>query len=200
MKRILRVAWERLSLYLPVILMGVLALGTYWLVRSTPMDVPPAPDAPVSSEPDYFMRRFSVRTFDQQGKLKSEMLGDQARHLPDRDVMEIDGVRMRSFDASGVLTTASAQRAQAQGDGSMVQLWGDARVVQEAQAGRQRLAFKGEQLHADTRTHTVRSTQPVELSRGNDRFTADALEFDSRERVVQLSGRVRAELTPQTRR
>ena len=28
--------WERLSLYLPVLLMGLLALGTWWLVRNAP--------------------------------------------------------------------------------------------------------------------------------------------------------------------
>lgn len=196
MKRYLHLAWERLSLYLPVILMGVLALGTYWLVRSTPVVAPVAPEAPVRSDPDYVMRKFSVRTFDQGGKLKSEIMGDQARHLPDRDVMEVDGVRLRSFDASGALTTASAQRALAQGDGSTVQLWGDARVVQEAQAGRPRMAFKGEQLQADSRSHTVRSAEPVELVRGDDRFTADQLEFNNQERVLVLTGRVRAVLMP----
>lgn len=200
MIRLLRAAWERLSLYLPVILMGVLALATYWLVRNTPVDSSPAPEAPVRTDPDYFMRKFSIRTFDQGGKLRSEILGEQARHLPNRDQVEIDGVQMRSFDASGLLTTASAQRALAQGNGSMVQLWGNARVVQEAQAGRQRMAFRGEQLQADTQAQTLRATQPVELSRGSDRFTADGLEFDSRERVVLLSGRVRAELMPNPKR
>ena len=196
MNRLLHLAWERLSLYLPVILMGMLALGTYWLVRNTPEASPVVPEAPVSRDPDYVMRKFSVRTFDQGGKLKSEVLGDQARHFPDRNVMEIEGARMRSYDASGLLTTASAQRALAQGDGSTVQLWGDARVVQEAQAGRPRMAFQGEQLQADADKHMVRATSPVELSRGKDRFTADSLEFDTRERVLVLNGRVRAVLMP----
>lgn len=37
----LRLIWERASLYLPVLLMGVLALGTYLLVRNTPVFGPP---------------------------------------------------------------------------------------------------------------------------------------------------------------
>jgi lipopolysaccharide export system protein LptC len=32
----LRDAWERLSIYLPLVLMVLLALGTYWLVRNAP--------------------------------------------------------------------------------------------------------------------------------------------------------------------
>ena len=38
-------AWDRLSIYLPVMLMAVLALLTYWLVRNTPIFITP-PGAP----------------------------------------------------------------------------------------------------------------------------------------------------------
>jgi len=33
--------WERTAIYIPVLMMGVLALGTYWLVRNTPASLPP---------------------------------------------------------------------------------------------------------------------------------------------------------------
>ena len=49
---LLRTAWERLSFYLPIALMGVLALGTYWLVRSTPLPMLPEQVAPAKHEPD----------------------------------------------------------------------------------------------------------------------------------------------------
>src|SRR5450759_1534561 len=106
--KLLHLAWERLSLYLPVMLMGVLALGTYWLVRSTPLLLSPEQEAPVRHEPDYFMRKFSVKTFDGAGRVKSEVLGTDARHYPDTDTLEIDFVRIRSFSNEGRLTTASA--------------------------------------------------------------------------------------------
>ena len=35
--RIVGRAWDRMSLYVPVMLMGLLALGTYWLARNTPV-------------------------------------------------------------------------------------------------------------------------------------------------------------------
>ena len=60
--------------------MGVLALGTYWLVRSTPVFEAPAPDQPPRHEADYFMQKFSVKTFDASGRLKSEIFGTEARH------------------------------------------------------------------------------------------------------------------------
>lgn len=199
--QLLRGAWERLSLYLPVILMGILALGTYWLVRSTPLLLPPEPALPARHEADYFMRKFSVKTFDGAGRLKSEVQGHDARHYPDTDTLEIEQVRIRSFSEEGRLSTASAQKALTNGDASEVQLFGNAQVVREPMqnpAGRPqpRMEFRGEFLHAFMNTERVKSHKPVALTRGKDQFTADSMDFDNRSRVVQLTGRVRGTLVP----
>ena len=202
MIKLLRSVWESLSLYLPVILMGVLALGTYWLVRSTPLLMPTGQEVPVARhEPDYFMRKFSVKSFDTAGRLKSEVLGTYARHFPDTDTLEIDLVRIRSFNEEGRLTTATAKHAVTNAEASEVQLFGDARVVREPvvdKAGllQPRLEFRGEFLHAFMNTERVKSHLPVELIRGKDKFTADTMDFDNLERVMQLSGRVRGTLVP----
>jgi lipopolysaccharide export system protein LptC len=198
---LLRLAWDRLSLYLPVLLMAVLVSGTYWLVRSTPIFFTPEVKKEARHEPDYSMQNFAVRTFDASGRLKSEVFGEQARHYPDTDTLEIDKVRIRSFNDVGRLTTATANRALTNGDASEVQLFGDATVVREAvadEAGRQapRTVFRSEFLHAFMNTERVRTNKPVQLQRGNDRFTADALEYDNLDRVMRMSGHVRGTLVP----
>lgn len=181
--------------------MTVLALGTYWLVRSTPLLLPLEAELPARHEPDYFMRKFSVKTFDETGRLKSEVLGTDARHYPDSDTLEIELVRIRSFNEEGHLSTATASRALTNGDGSEVQLIGNAHVVREAavtKAGEKRpqIEFRGEYLHAFMDTERIESNKPVELVRGQDQFTADTMDFDNRERVIQLKGRVRGTLVP----
>ncbi len=201
MNRLVRLVWDRLSLYLPVVLMAVLAFGTYWLVRSTPALFAPEAKTQARHEPDYFMQNFAVRSFDANGRLKSEVFGEQARHYPDTDTLEIDKVRIRSFNDAGRLTTATANRALTNGDASEVQLFGDATVVREAVTdgkGQQvpRTVFRSEFLHAFMSTERVRTHKPVQLQRGNDQFTADTLEYDNLDRVVRMSGRVRGTLVP----
>lgn len=202
---LVRAGWDRLSVYLPIILMALMALGTYWLARNTPVLAPAETQRALAHDPDYFMRRFSVKTFDADGRLKSEVHGQEARHYPDTDTLEIDQPRIRAFNARGELTVATAQRALSNADGSEVQLFGDAVVTREASRNgqgvpRPPLEFRGEFIHAFLETERVKSHKPVELRRGNDRFVADSLEYDNLEQVLELRGRVRGVLVPDAQR
>ena len=203
--RLVRGAWERVSVYLPIILMGLMALGTYWLARNTPtLGTAEAQRAEVH-EPDNLMRRFSIKTFDPSGRLKSEVFGTEARHYPDTDTIEIDQPRIRSFNVRGELTTATARRAISNSDGTEVQLIGDAVVTREAVTAkdgqiRPRLQFRGEFLHAFLDSERVASHKPVELTRGENRFTADSLEYSNLDQVLDLRGRVHGTLIPESGR
>lgn len=193
--------WDRLSLYLPITLMGLLALGTYWLVESTPVRREAVTERVARHEPDYFMKNFSVRTFVESGRIKSEVYGAAARHYPDTETLEIDAVRIRSFDDRGRLTTATANRALTNRDGSEVQLFGRAQIVRDAQRGpagqnTPRIEFRGEFLHAYLKTDRVVSNRPVEIRRGKDVFLADTMDYDNVRQTMVMQGRVKGTLVP----
>jgi lipopolysaccharide export system protein LptC len=194
--------WDRLGAYLPIVLMAVLALASYWLVRLAPQIGGPELEPAPRHVPDYFMRDFSVRVFDVDGKLKSELLGKEGRHYPDTDTVEIDDVRVRSFSKDGRVTTARAVRGLSNADGSEVQLFGNAIVVREAFVTAQgqeqpRSEIRSEFLHLFADTEAIRTHLPVELLRGSgDRFTADRMDYDNLDRIMQLKGRVRGTIQP----
>ncbi|MBS0453063.1 MAG: LPS export ABC transporter periplasmic protein LptC [Proteobacteria bacterium] len=197
----LRVGFDRVTIYLPIILAAVLALGTYWLVRNAPRLMEPKPPAPVTHDPDYFMRGFVVKRFFPNGELRSELRGKEGRHFPDTDTMEIDEVRMRTISPEGLVTHATANRGLSNGDASEVQLFGNAIVVRDAArtpSGEEipRLEFRGDFLHAYTDTERVTSNKPVTLMRGDDRFTADSMDYDKISGVANLKGRVRGVIQP----
>ena len=196
-----RRAWDRISIYLPVILMGLLALGTYWLARSTPDLAPLAGTRAPLHEPDYFLRGFSVKTFDAHGRLTGEIRGSEARHYPDTDTTEIDQPRIRAFNEKGALTVATADKGISNADGSQVQLIGNAVVTRETPANGRNppppvLEIRGDFLHAFMDQEKVKSDKPVTLKRGNDVFQAENLEYDNLDRVLELRGRVRGVLQP----
>ena len=193
--------WDAATVYLPVVLMGLLSLGTWWLVRNAPMPQMPRAEVERRHEADYFMRDFSVKNFDAAGRLQSELQGSLARHYPDTDTIDIDAVRMRSQAPDGRVTHATANRALSNGDGTEVQLFGNAVVTREALVlpngqKQPKLEFRGEFLHAWTQTERVSSNQPVTLTRGKDRFTANSMDYDNLEQVLEMRGRVQGTIAP----
>ena len=192
---------DRATIYLPIILTAALALGTYWLVRNAPRLLEPTVKEAPTHEPDYFMRGFVIKNFLPSGDLRSELAGKEGRHYPDNDTLEVDQVRMRSVSPAGLVTHATADRGLSNGDGSEIQLFGNAVVVRDAAVGPNgrplpRLEFRGDFLHAFLDTERVTSNKPVTLTRGTDTFTANTLDYDNLSGVANLQGRVRGVLIP----
>jgi lipopolysaccharide export system protein LptC len=201
----LRLPWtsrviDTVSTYLPVLLMAVLALGTWWLVKNTPVLDNERQVAPPRHEPDYTMRQFTVQRFAAAGALRVQIEGDELRHYPDNDTLEIDNPRIRATGPDGRVTLATAKRALSNGDGSEVQLSGGARVVREAQGDDGALEFRGEFLHAFLATERVRSHLPVTVTQGATEIRADGMNYDNLSRVVEFKGRVRAVLSSANRK
>jgi len=198
----LRKTWDRLAVYLPIVLMGLMAMSTYWLVCNTTAMGAVEREAAPRHIPDYFLRDFSVRVFGANGKLKNEILGSEGRHYPDTDTLEIDRPRIRAFAPDGRMTLSQAERGIINADASEAQLFNKAQVVREALVTPQgvilpRTELRSDFLHVFADTESVRSHLPVEMLRGNgDRFTADGLVYDNLNRVLELKGRVRGTLAP----
>lgn len=191
---------EQLAAWLPALMMGLFALGTWWLVRSAPGLTSAPPSRALEGDPDYRMQDFSVRNFDAEGRMLSELLGKLGRHYPDSDTLEVDAPRMRLFDEHGRLSTGRAARGLASNDGMDIHLYGDAQLVRSAteasadQPARPRLAFRGPYLHIERQAERLSSDQPVELLRGPDRFTGQGLDYDHESGVALLHGRVHGTL------
>jgi lipopolysaccharide export system protein LptC len=181
--------------YLPLLLMLVLALGTWWLVKNTPgPDVPPEASLP-REEPDYTMDRFVVERFDKDGRLKLRLQGERLRHFAATDIIEVDEAQVRAVAEDGRVTLARSRRAVANGDGSEVQLIGDARVDSRGPRG-EPIQFRGEFLHAFLNTERVRSHLPVVVTSNGSEFHAAGMDYDHLTGQLQLQGKMRALLQP----
>lgn len=186
---------DALSSYLPLLLMALLALATWWLVKNSPRPEAARPVAAVSSEPDYTMSQFTVERFDATGRLKLRIEGAQLRHFPDTDRIEIEGAQIRAYAPDGRVTLATAKRALGNGDGSEIQLLGGAEVTAQDRSGVP-LVMKGEFLHAFLITERVKTHLPVSVRQGGSEFRAAGLEYDHAARRLDLKGPLRAVLAP----
>jgi lipopolysaccharide export system protein LptC len=185
--------------YLPLLLMVAIALGTWWLVKNTPVVPAAREEAAPRSDADYTMSGFSVERFGKDGRLLLRLEGRQMRHFPDTDRTEVDVVTVHAWAPDGRETVATARRALANGDASEVQLLGGAQVRSRTPAGTA-VEVDSEFLHLFTQTERVRTHLPVLVRVGDSELRAQGLEFDNLAQRLDLSGPMRGVFSTRTAR
>lgn len=188
---------QGLMSYLPLLLMALLAAGTWWLVRNTPEAPARGEAGPMRQTPDYSMSGFSVTRFGPDGQVVLRIDGDQLHHFPDTDRLEIQGVRIHAIGPDGRVTDATARRAVATGDASEVQLQGGAQVISQL-GGADRLEVRSEFLHAFVQFERLRTDRPVVVLRNGSTTHAGGLDYDHQQGRLVLNGPVRARFPPAT--
>jgi lipopolysaccharide export system protein LptC len=184
-----------LSSYLPLLLMTLLALATWWLVNQSPRPATPGDERPLSADPDYTMTQFALERFAADGRLKLRIEGTRLRHFPASDRIEIEGAQIRAFAPDGRVTLATAQRALGNGDGSEIQLLGGAEVTAEDAAGVP-LRMRGEFLHLYLVSERIQTHLPVQVQQGGTELRAAGMAYDHGTRRLDLKGPLRAVLSP----
>ncbi len=181
---------DALSAYLPLLLMALLAAGSWWLVKNAPGVFQPKPEGAPRSEPDYTMSGFVLERFEPGGRLKARLEGEQMRHFPDTDRIEIERLKLRAIAPDGRITLATAQRSLSNGDGSEVQLFGNARVETVDKNGAP-LVMTSEFLHLYTVSEKLRTHLPVLVQRGGTELRAGSLSYDHGQGRAEFGAPVR---------
>lgn len=192
-----QVVIDKMTLSLPLIVLGLLAMGSWWLVRSMPELLSATTTSTVRQEPDYTLENFSFRAFDATGRMTHELHGEQAKHYPASDELYIQNVRVVSISETGSRINAQAMQGIATGDGKQVTLIGEAQAIRPALGELPRLELHGERLLALVEEHQLLSSDPVKIIRDQDVFTGNSMNFNSDSGAYILQGRVRGVLAPQ---
>ena len=119
--------WDIALAYMPLFMLSLLLLLSIWLVRNAPTSPPPEAPQPLSHIPDYEFTRFTLRSYDINGKILSAMKGEKAQHFQDTLNTLVQSPDVWIFSDKR-LTTATAKQALTNEDGSQVQLMGSAMV------------------------------------------------------------------------
>jgi lipopolysaccharide export system protein LptC len=190
---------DMLSAYLPLLLMALLASGSWWLVKNSPQPLKSREGEPPRTEPDYSMSRFVLERFAPDGRLKLRLEGAVLRHFPDTDRIEIEALQLRAFSPDGRVTEAQSTRALSNGDGSEVQLIGAARLESKDVKG-QALTVSSEFLHLYTVSEKLRTHLPVLVQQGGAELRAGSLSYEHASGRIELAGNQRAVFAPRITR
>lgn len=186
---------EALTAYLPLLMMVLLALGSWWLVKNSPQPLVPKPGRAATGEPDYTMRGFTLQRFGPDGQLKLTLEGRQLHHFPDTDRIEIEELYLTALGSGDRQTVATARKALSNGQATDVQLLGGAQLRGRTPDG-QPIEIDSEFLHILSQAERITSDRRVQLRVGSNLVTAGGLVWDHPGRVLELKPPIRAVLPP----
>lgn len=187
---------DRLTLYVPLIIMALIALGSWWLVRSIPELLPNDPHRPVRTEPDYRLEKFTVKSFAATGQLTRQISGEAATHYPQSNELHIQHIELFAQNELGSPFNARAEQGISRQNEQQFTLIGNVYAERKADQYGPRTQVRGERLTAWLETDQLVSDLPVEITRDHNVFTAETLDFNTRTGHYLLQGRVRATLLP----
>ncbi|MGL4667598.1 MAG: LPS export ABC transporter periplasmic protein LptC [Saezia sp.] len=209
MRNLLDKFFEALILSIPLLVMGLLAVGTWWLVLITPEISSVVKSRVLRDTPDLIVNDFMLERFDSSGALRSSLTADVARRFPAINEITMDQVDLMTTEstqssevAQPVLgstginffkVTAIADRSILHNDQSMIELLDNAYVTRQPygmQGDREKTEFLGDELKVLLREGKLYSDKPVDISQDGTRFTANAMTYDYATNTLQMTGRV----------
>lgn len=181
------------SLWLPLAILLLLAAISYWLERS--VQLPDNGNGSERKDPEGIIENFDALSTDATGRPHYRLTARKLKHYSEGKRTELESPRLVQFDDKTGEVSVVAQQATVSPDGHEVDLRGNVHVVRAARAGQSDLSLKTARLLVFPKRNQLSAPGPVDISDANLNVHASAMEFDSKQRIIKLTGRVQARYT-----
>jgi lipopolysaccharide export system protein LptC len=190
--------------FLPMLLMALLTLGTYWMVQMSTPNL----DATKQKKhvPDYTMDKIVVTTLGPEGNTKFRVVGEKLIHYEDDASSEIDLPIARRFHETKPAITVRSDKGYMDGDMSILQLVGNATLTRPAQpatatqAGSARMFMSSSRFTVLMNEDIVKTNQPVNLEQGLSIMTSqEGAIFDNVHQKLTMIGQVKGRIESETK-
>ena len=181
------------SLWLPLVVLLVLATLSFWIERS--VQVPANGNQADKADPEGIMENFDALRTDQSGRPQYRLSAKKLRHYSSSKLTELESPRFVLLDQKAGEISAEAKQATVSSDGNEVDLQGEVKVLREAHAGQSALTLRTARLVVFPKSSLLRAPGTVDVQDATLKMRAGAMEYNAKQRVIKLSGRVQARYT-----
>jgi lipopolysaccharide export system protein LptC len=189
---------DRITMIIAVVLLAVVTATSYWYSRV--MRKPESAEPSRPGTPDVVVDRVVLTQFDEQGRARHKVFGEQLRHFAETDDIEITAPRLISLRPDQPRVEARARTARVENAAERLHLNGDVLVTRAAFAEQQEMRMATEYLLVLPDEDRYRTDRPVLLTRGQSSMRANSMDFDNIARTLVMSGTVRSVIEPQIRK
>jgi lipopolysaccharide export system protein LptC len=185
---------DRITMIIAIALLAIVTATSYWYSRV--MRMPESAEPPRPGTPDIVVDRVVLTQFDDQGRARNKLFGEQLRHFAQNDDIEITAPLLVSLRPDQPRVEARANSAHVENAAERIYLNGDVVITRAAFGGEPQLRMSTDYLLVLPDEDRYRSDRPVTLTRGDSSIRANAMDFDNIARTVVLTGAVRSVIEP----
>ena len=190
--------------FLPMLLMAVLTLGTYWMVQMNEPNLDT--EKQKRHVPDYIMDGIVVTTIGPEGNTKFRVVGQKLVHYEDDASSEIDWPIARRFHETKPAITVKSDKGFLDGDMTVLDLVGNASLTRPAQAasatqaGSARLFMSSSKFTVLMNEDIVKTNRPVNLEQGLSIMTSqEGAIFDNVHQKLTMIGQVKGRIESESK-
>ena len=178
-------------LWLPLAILLLLAALSFWIERMVEAPVNGS-TSPTRTDPEGIMENFNAMRTDAMGKPQYRLSAKRLKHYSGSKFTELESPRFTQLDAQSGDVDAVANQATVSPDGNEVDLRGNVLVQRAARPGQSLMSLRSARLLIFPERDQLRSPGPVEIQDATLNARADSMEYDAKQRIVKLTGRVHA--------
>ncbi len=188
--------FDRLAAAASILILVGLGMLSYFLAQQAERLARPNTPRAVTHEPDYFVDRLRLLKANAAGDPAVRIEAVRMRHFPDDLTIEFDEPRMVTLTDNRPAIRVNADRGRSPDTGEKTDLFGNVRIVRDADGRNPPLVALTEQATVLLEEKVVLTDQPVDIRMGPNRLTGVGMQLDSQSRQLQVDSRVRGHIAP----
>jgi len=186
---------------MPLILMGTLTLGTFWLVQKVTPPEKSSLERVRLHEPDYTITNGALTALNEMGNTKYRILGNKVIHYDDDASIDILTPRIRLFQLDKAPVTVKSDTGHLDGDLTILDLIDNASIFRPAQAATSSQAATLRMLASSTyfkvliNDDIIETNRPITLEQGISIMqSTEGGKFNNVEQSMTLLGQVKGRI------
>lgn len=186
---------DRITTALPLILVAMLAIFTFWLDRLA-QPVPKGISGTSRHDPDYIVEGLTAMRMNTTGATAYTLSSRKMEHYPDDDTTLLTAPRLVSLEPGKAPITITARRALVSSNGQNVYFEDDVQLTRTAIGDSSEMQMNTTYLHVIPDDRVAETDRPVVLTDAATTVNAAGLELNSETRILKLRGRVHGTYDP----
>ena len=178
------------SLWLPLAILVALAGLSFWIERAVQLPTDGRDDN--RFDPEGIMENFEALRTDPAGNPQYRLYAKRLKHYSGSKLTEMESPRFVQLDAKAGEISATADHATVSPDGDEVDLRGNVNVVRAARTGQSAMTLRTARLTVFPERNMLQTPGAVEVRDKTLDLRAGAMEYNAKQRVIKLTGRVKA--------